>query len=72
MSTKVLSKRLILFNMFHKQTKRSGAYGFTLDGFKLVCPLICYAADSKGLHQEAKSYYFKRYLFQEASLAMYY
>ena len=50
--------------MYHKQTKRSGAYGFTLDGFKLVCPLICYAADHRGFPQEAKSLfqgtYFKK------------
>ena len=64
MSTKVLPKRLILFNMYHKQTKRSGAYGFTLDGFKLVCPIICHAADHRGFPQEAKSLfqgtYFKK------------
>ena len=40
-STKVLSKRLILFNVYHKKTMRSWAYGFILDGFKLVCPLLC-------------------------------
>ena len=60
-STKVLSKRLILFNMSYKETNRSRAYGFTLDGFKLVCPLMCYAADHRGFLQEAKSYYFKGY-----------
>ena len=34
-------ERFILLNMYHKHITRSGAYGFILDGFKLVCSLLC-------------------------------
>ena len=68
-STKVLSKKLILFSMYHKKTTWSGAYSFILDGFKWVCPLLC--SWPQRLFSGSKSNYFKGYT-KEASLAMYY
>ena len=68
-STKVLSKKLILFSMYHKKTTWSGAYSFILDGFKWVCPLLC--SWPQRLFSGTKSNYFKGYT-KEASLAMYY
>ena len=64
-------ERFILLNMYHKHITRSGAYGLILDGFKLVCSLLCSCPQRLSSGSQVKLFRVRDVL-QEASLVMYY